>query len=256
MPSLCGSFLRDKRSLVAFTWSLTVFCTFVTFILSVILMIHVHTSYSRMERAYQEEYEYNQNQWNNYQNDEGEEEAEEQHNSGDREYLEYISGLSSMQSNSLIFVAVYTMALSIALSLYGSTTIVGFTSLRGVYIAPCFSEPSNLKLGMFGGAIILFANLLLVCAVIFGEVQVQDFRNYRREGDDPNNNNNNNNEKELPYEIEQLATILAVTCMFLAALYSIFAVLLFLYFGNGDEQPRKQQDADPRRENFITINNS
>jgi hypothetical protein len=43
-----------------------------------------------------------------------------------------------------------------------------------VYIAPCFSSAGSpkLKLGIFGGAIIFFANLLLVCAVIFGEVRV------------------------------------------------------------------------------------
>jgi hypothetical protein len=31
-----------------------------------------------------------------------------------------------------------------------------------------------------------------------------------------------------PYQVERIATILAVTCMFLSALYTIFAVLLFL----------------------------
>ena len=31
-----------------------------------------------------------------------------------------------------------------------------------------------------------------------------------------------------PYKVERIATILAVTCMFLSALYTIFAVLLFL----------------------------
>lgn len=37
----------------------------------------------------------------------------------------------------------------------------------------------------------------------------------------------NESEKE-PYQVERIATILAVTCMFLSALYTIFAVLLFL----------------------------
>ena len=52
--------------------------------------------------------------------------------------------------------------------------------------------------------------------------------------------------------------------MFLAALYSIFAVLLFLFFGSieGDEldedgiigsKPLKSISTDPRRENFITL---
>jgi hypothetical protein len=52
--------------------------------------------------------------------------------------------------------------------------------------------------------------------------------------------------------------------MFLAALYSIFSVLLFLFFGSieGEEldedgiigtKPLKSIANDPRRENFITL---
>ena len=62
-----------------------------------------------------------------------------------------------------------------------------------------------------------------------------------------------------PYEVERIATILAVTCMFLAALYTIFAILLFLYLGdessaNLTEDPEKPlRSIDPRREKFITM---
>jgi hypothetical protein len=73
----------------------------------------------------------------------------------------------------MTFVAVYTMALAVVLNLYGSTAIVGFTSLRGDYIAPCFSsEHNSMKVGIFGGAIVIFANLLLLCAVVLGEFRV------------------------------------------------------------------------------------
>jgi hypothetical protein len=82
-------------------------------------------------------------------------------------------------------------------------------------------------------------------------------------------NNQDNKDKE-PYEIERIATILAVTCMFLSALYTIFAVLLFLYFGNeefgalmddeghehhnvGGSKPSSLGGIDPRRENFLTM---
>ena len=69
---------------------------------------------------------------------------------------------------------------------------------------------------------------------------------------------------EYKTEIESIAGILGVTCMFLAALYSIFAVLLFLFFGSieGEEldedgiigtKPLKSISNDPRRENFITL---
>lgn len=67
-----------------------------------------------------------------------------------------------------------------------------------------------------------------------------------------------------PYEVERIATILAVACMFLSALYSIFAVLLFLYFGNEENGSGFDEEAvavkplatinnDPRREKFITM---
>jgi hypothetical protein len=68
-----------------------------------------------------------------------------------------------------------------------------------------------------------------------------------------------------PYEVERIATILAVACMFLSALYTIFAVLLFLYFGNEENGSGFDEEAvavkplttinnsDSRRETFITM---
>lgn len=171
-PSLCGSFLTDKRSLVAFTWTLTTVLTLVAFVGSAVMMIHLHTQYKRMERYYQENYYAQQQQDNNNNNEEG----NEQHgNSADERAYEYYMALTSMQSGTMTFVAIYTMIMALGLNMYGTTAIVGFTSLRGDYIGPCFSSGSpGLKLGIFGGAIILFANLLLVCAVILGEVRVRN----------------------------------------------------------------------------------
>lgn len=36
------------------------------------------------------------------------------------------------------------------------------------------------------------------------------------------------------YQVERIATVLAVSCMFLSALYTIFAVLLFLCYASDD----------------------
>jgi len=187
-PSLCGGFLSDKRALVAFTWTIATVMTLLAFLLAVILTCQVHTHYIRMERYYESQLTDDYYQRNNNENDcgegEGGEEGEEggegcnrgsqdQANSADRQ-IEYMIQLASMKSNSMTFVALYTMAMAVALSLFGSTAIVGFTSLRGDYISPCFSSTgsSKLRLGIFGGAIVIFANLLLVCAVVFGEVRV------------------------------------------------------------------------------------
>lgn len=169
-PSLCGTFLTDKRSLVAFTWTITTLLTLIAFITALAMMGEVHAHYNRLEKYYEQQYQYYQyekeqkNQGNNNNN---------HGNSQDRKIQEYLA-LASISSSSMTFVAVYLMMNALALNLYGSTAIVGLTSLRGVYIGPCFSSPgsSRVKLGMFGGAIVLFANVLLVCAVVFGEVRV------------------------------------------------------------------------------------
>jgi hypothetical protein len=170
-PSLCGSFLVDRRSLVAFTWTITTVLTLVAFIMAVVMMVHVHAHYKRMEHYYEEQYEYTMAQYE-YNQQNGDEDQHQE--SADRSELDFIEQLSSMSSKSMTFVAIYTVGMAISLNLYGTTAIVGFTSLQGVYIAPCFSSSTNprVRLGIFGGAIIFFANLLLLCAVIFGEVRV------------------------------------------------------------------------------------
>lgn len=166
-PSLCGNFLTSKRSLIAFTWTITVVLTLVALIGATVVTIQTHARYKRMERYYEEQWQY-ENQYN-YNNGEGERKEDR-----NKEFENYMR-LSQTSSKSMAFVAIYTTTMAIALSLYGSTAIVGFTSLRGVFITPCFSYPvpSKLKVGIFGGAIIFFANLLLVVAVIFGEVTVR-----------------------------------------------------------------------------------
>ena len=43
--------------------------------------------------------------------------------------------------------------------------------------------------------------------------------------------NRDRDDKE-PYQVERISTVLAVACMFLSALYTIFAVLLFLCYAS------------------------
>lgn len=175
-PSLCGSFLSNKRSLVAFTWTITTVLNFVAFVAALVMMIQIHTHYIRLERYYEQQYEY-QRQYANGNNNNNNEGGEGNQDSLDRQIQEYLA-LSQMSSSSMTFVAVYSVILGFALNLYGSTAIVGFTSLRGDYIGPCFSSPSpavsRMKVGIFGGAIVVFANVLLVCAVVLGEVTVSE----------------------------------------------------------------------------------
>jgi hypothetical protein len=69
-------------------------------------------------------------------------------------------------------------------------------------------------------------------------LQIEDFRDNNQED---GNNGDGSGEME-QYEVERIAAILAVTCMFLSALYIIFAVLLFLYFGNGGDEEATLDD--------------
>ena len=181
-PSLCGNFVTDKRSLIAFTWTLTCVGTLLAMVACGTYLIHIHTTYMRIEHASYETWYNNyvsyqqQQQQQQENNEEGGGDQQQQH-SADREWEEFSFTLNSMRSGSITLIAIYLIFLTTGLMCYGSTAIVGFTSLRGVYLAPCFSshDPAtlSLKLGIFGGAIVLFANLLLICAVIFGEVRVR-----------------------------------------------------------------------------------
>lgn len=215
--------------MVAFVWSVTTVLTIFAFATAIVLTVKVHTHYKYLQRFYDGDDWYQaSDSYYNYDNSQDENENNE---SQDEKYRDQIRDsymlLSSMSAKSVTFVAVYTMILATALSMYGSLAIVGFTSLRGVYIAPCLSIGSTkLRVGMFGGMIVIFANLMLVCAVVLGEVKVNEPEKEEEE--------NNNGEGE-PYEVERIATILAVTFIFLSALYTIFAVLLFLCHA-GEEQ--------------------
>mmetsp|Transcript_22058 Transcript_22058/g.61349 ORF Transcript_22058/g.61349 Transcript_22058/m.61349 type:complete len:324 (-) Transcript_22058:804-1775(-) len=240
-PSLCGGFLTDKRSMVTFTWSVTTVLTIFAFATALVLTVKVHTHYKYLERYYDGDdwydsyynYDNSQDEGNNNNND-----NKNYDNSQDEKYRDQVREsyylLSQMSAKSVTFVAFYTMVLATALSMYGTVAIVGFTSLRGVYIAPCFTIGHNkLRVGIFGGAIVVFANLLLVCAVVLGEVKVEGSNNDAEK--EENDNGGGDGEFSEPYEVERIATILAVTFMFLSALYTIFAVLLFLCHA-GEEQ--------------------
>lgn len=141
--------------------------------MATVMSLQVHAGYVRKLREYAQMYGH---EARFLKGDEDEPEGGGEDNHGEKkDPYEVYEQLMSMPSSSMTFTAVYTVIMALALNIYGSTAIVGFTSLRGVYIGPCFSSPgtSRLKLGVFGGAIVFFANILLVCAVIFGEVRVR-----------------------------------------------------------------------------------
>jgi hypothetical protein len=60
---------------------------------------------------------------------------------------------------------------------------------------------------------------------------------------------NGDGEETEPYRVERISTVLAVTCMFLSALYTIFAVLLFLCYASEDILSEGGGDDHNHREN-------
>ena len=282
--SLCGTFLTNKRSLVAFTWTITTVLTLIAFVLAIAMILNVHGHYVRMDRYYNALMDYDD--WYQKCDNGGDDDDDDQkHNDDDnnsssndnssceqyddeaanREIQLHLQ-LGQMGSKSVVAVAVYTVLMALGLSLYGSTTLIGFTSINGHYIAPCFSPTAHqgLKIGMFGGAIVLFANVLFVCAMVLSEVRVSPLLVSlctRRlllllfvflvtskhthitnvvfllqkiqvvDGIDRRDRQNMEFPME-PYEVVRISTILAVTCMLLAPLYIIFAVLLFFFYGD------------------------
>ena len=213
--ALCGSVVTSRRSFLALAWTLTTLLSFFSFGVSVFLGLKITHHYNSINADdyaawYREEYghDYNNNDGcrhlENDQNRNGEQQQQQQHEEGcnhSRDHLdeEFFESLATTNSRGLVFAGVYTTVLGIALSLYGSTVVVGFMSAKGEYIPPCFSfrdmsvidekdrdandEDSTtgprklwgetIHRGIFLGSLVIFSNLMLLCAVIFGELQVR-----------------------------------------------------------------------------------
>jgi len=316
--------VESKRSLLALSWSITTVLSASAFIMALIFVVAVETKYEAGYSNYYENYMANldaaaADDYNDGYNDDYNDGYNDDYGGNRMRWLEdgdgsgsgsssgssdeeddmddelfYAKALVSTSSSSMAFVAVYALVLAMALGLYGSTAIVGFTSLTGRYIGPCFAfsaaskaspqpapKPSppvspnvpdddteadesnvasmaqnpcqnvanaarnviagaasdsrnsrtdasmdvdhgavagNMHAGLFMGALLFFSNLLLICAVIFSEVRVEDYIDDRER------------EERQPYAIEVIATVLAVLCIFLAVLYLVFAVLMFVYY--------------------------
>lgn len=220
-PSLCGPLINSRKSLIALAWTLTTLLSIFAFGASAYLATRINQQYNSMTTGeyadwFTNEYmdRYNENRVDcrrlqEGQNDGREGEEGQQHDrEGEGEHdrnregchaefdAEFFEAMASSNSRSLQFAGVYTTILGMALSLYGSTVIVGFMSLKGEYIPPCFSFRSmsleddgaagpedaitgprtlwgeKIHEGIFLGFLVIFANLLLLCAVIFGELKV------------------------------------------------------------------------------------
>lgn len=147
-PSLCGGALNSRRGLLASLWSIVVVLTFIAFVVASIFTLSA-ANYNQEEQDY-ENYEQQQER-------EGDQAAE-----------------MAVTSRAMAFCALWTAVLASLMAIFGAV-ILGWQSPYGVYYTCCSPQvhrTTPLALGSFIGALLMFANLTLVCSVLFGEFDV------------------------------------------------------------------------------------
>jgi len=143
--ALCGSIVRSRRGLLAFIWSIISLVTVLAFISALVYVIVSSLN-------------------NNYVDNNGEEQKEQE-------------VTTATTSGAEVFAALWTAILAMALSIYGFVTL-GWQSPTGEYYTCCTGvvhRTSPLSLGVFIGVLGMFANLTMVCSVLFGEFHVSVF---------------------------------------------------------------------------------
>lgn len=186
--ALCGKLVRTKRGLLAFMWSIISLVTLLAFLTATVYVILSSLSIH---------YDYNE---------EGEEEQRD-----DRE---------SITSKAEGFAALWTSVLAMAVSIYGIVTLGYQSPITGQYYNCCngvVHRTSPLSLGVFIGILIMFANLTMVCSVLFGEFQLKDGKE---------------KEKQSSLAVQRSAFVFSILMLFLTVSYGVFAALVYIFHGS------------------------
>jgi vacuolar-type H+-ATPase subunit I/STV1 len=80
----------------------------------------------------------------------------------------------AVTSRAMAFAAMWTAVLATLLAIFGAV-VLGWQSPTGVYYTCCSPQvhrTTPLALGSFIGALLMFANMTLVCSILFGEFDV------------------------------------------------------------------------------------
>lgn len=148
--TLCGDSIGSRRGMLASLWSVVSLLTALAFLAALIYAITAKNNDG------DEAYYYN-----------NQEDGQEDGNNGDPEL--------AVTSRALAFSALWTAVLSALMSVFG-TVILGFQSpVSGQYYLCCdrsVHRTTPLGLGSFIGALLMLANLTLICSVLFGEFEV------------------------------------------------------------------------------------
>ena len=144
----------SRRSLLAALWSIVGLLTLTSFVIAIVFA-YASTNYDQGE--YEGGGASASNDWNRQQQSQG--------------------SAIALSSRAMVFAAIWTAVLSGILVIYG-TVILGVRMPTGKYYACCAGNVHRmtpLSLGAFGGSLLMFANLTLVCAILFGEFEVRQF---------------------------------------------------------------------------------
>jgi len=141
--ALCGDSISSKRGLLAAVWSVVSLLSLCSFLAA---FVYAWTSKNDAENR------------DNYNNGAGENEPD-----------------LAVTSRALAFSVLWTAVLAVLMSVFG-TVVLGFQSpLSGQYYLCCdrsVHRTTPLGLGCFIGALLMLANLTLICSVLFGEFVV------------------------------------------------------------------------------------
>lgn len=94
------------------------------------------------------------------------------------------------------------------------------------------------------GSLLMYANLTLVCSVLFGEFQERDWNEDERGGGGGEKEGGDRQREMRQTNMSRSSTAFSILCMFLTILYAGFAALVFAYSDDLMEENRQ----DLRRE--------
>lgn len=189
-PNILGSYLRDSQSLIGYAWWLNSLLTVIAFVTASLFSGHADELDDMNGQNYND---YNDNNNNNNDQD-------------DNNMRRWNPG--SLNSSCLDFAAFYTLAMAVVIAVFGLFAV----KKNGL---------TQIGLGIFIGCLVLYANLCLVCAMIFSQLWVDDY------------DVNSGDKEELGisngYRVETSAHAFAIMCLFLCCVNCGFAAVVFFY---------------------------
>lgn len=234
---------NSKRGFLASLWSLLTILTAICFLAAFIFVVSTNNKY---EDGDGNEQYYNRYNYNNDENKEGSQD--------EQEYEEWKR--IAVTSRALTFSALWTGVLAVLLSVFG-TVIIGYQSpFSGLYYTCCSSSvhrTTPLGIGSFIGALLMFANLTLVCSVLFGEFEIRDNGEDRGGGGGGGANNNDYHYYGQRKEYKSMA--FSYMCIALTILYGGFAALTLSYANDVIEELAVEEDEEIMNNNAHGSNN-